>query len=208
MRKEETPGDVRDLSFIEKARRAQIVACAIDTIAEVGYAQASLAKIARRAGISKGVISYHFAGKDELIQQVVVEVLNTGVAFMLPKIKAETTAAGALRAYIASNLAFMREYRNHILALLEIWSHYRPGSGSDHDVSNWFETTVRGLEEILRWGQESGEFRAFSTRVMAIAIRNAIDGIPPQMAACADLDLNAYTRELVTLFDLATRNQS
>ena len=51
------------MSFIEKARRTQIIECAIETIAEVGYAQASLGQIAKRAQISKGVISYHFANK-------------------------------------------------------------------------------------------------------------------------------------------------
>jgi hypothetical protein len=34
------------------------VTAAIDTIAEAGYGQASLARIAERAGVSKGVISY------------------------------------------------------------------------------------------------------------------------------------------------------
>ena len=57
-------------TFIETARRAQIVAAAIDTIAEVGYARASLVRIASRIGISRGLISYHFAGKDELIKEV------------------------------------------------------------------------------------------------------------------------------------------
>ena len=51
---------------------------AIDTIAEVGYANASLARIAVRLGISKGVISYHFAGKDDLIAEIVSQVLATG----------------------------------------------------------------------------------------------------------------------------------
>ena len=36
----------KERTFIENARRQQIVAAAIDTIAEVGFAQASLARIA------------------------------------------------------------------------------------------------------------------------------------------------------------------
>ena len=39
-------------SFIEIARRKQIIECAIDAIAELGFAQASLAQIAKRAGVS------------------------------------------------------------------------------------------------------------------------------------------------------------
>ena len=54
-------------TFTETARRAQIVTAAIDTIAELGYGRASLARIAETAGTSKSVILYHFSGKDDLI---------------------------------------------------------------------------------------------------------------------------------------------
>jgi AcrR family transcriptional regulator len=116
-----TAADVPKRTFIETARRAQIVAGAIDTIAEVGYARASLARIAARLGISRGLISYHFAGKDELIAQVVSEVLEQGKAYMRPRILAQApTGSGFLRAYIESNLAFMREHRNYMVAIVEI----------------------------------------------------------------------------------------
>src|SRR5579864_4314825 len=117
------------MTFTEAARRAQIIAAAIDTIAEAGYGQASLARIAERAGTSKGVISYHFAGKDDLIREVVAEVLAKGEAYMIPRILAESSGAGMLRAYIESNLAFMREHRNHVLAIFEIFLNARGEDG-------------------------------------------------------------------------------
>ncbi|WP_338106680.1 TetR/AcrR family transcriptional regulator [Psychrobacillus psychrodurans] len=67
MSKKNKSTNQKEMSFIEKARRNQIVECAIETIAEIGYAQASLGQIAKRAKISKGVISYHFANKEELL---------------------------------------------------------------------------------------------------------------------------------------------
>ena len=54
---------VRQWTFTEEARRGQIIACAIEVLAELGYAQTSFARIAERLGISKSVISYHFGGK-------------------------------------------------------------------------------------------------------------------------------------------------
>ena len=47
-------------TFTDLARRAQIAQCAAEAIAEVGYADASMAEIARRAGVAKSVVSYHF----------------------------------------------------------------------------------------------------------------------------------------------------
>jgi TetR/AcrR family transcriptional regulator, fatty acid metabolism regulator protein len=195
-----------DRSFIEIARRAQIVECAIDAIAELGYANASLAEIAKRARISKGVISYHFASKQELIEQVVKWVIEKHTALMLPRIFAEHSAAGMLRAYIESNLEFLGTYRNYILAVMNIAAGARGDDGKPTiGLEVTFEPAVRELEKLLRHGQKRGEFREFSTRVMAVTIRNTIDLLSPLLAADPKLDLKLYAKELATLFDIATR---
>ena len=87
-------------TFIEKARRQQIVAAAIDTIAEVGFGQASLARIAERIGISKGVISYHFEGKDDLMRQVAIEIVEAARDYIVPRFLAESTGPATLSVYI------------------------------------------------------------------------------------------------------------
>src|SRR5271169_2961713 len=107
-------------TFLNSARRTQIVEAAIETVAEVGYANASLARIAVRLGISKGVISYHFAGKDDLIAEIVSQVLRQARAYMQPRIEAQTTGPEMLRAYIESNLEFIRDNPNQLSAVVEI----------------------------------------------------------------------------------------
>jgi AcrR family transcriptional regulator len=193
-------------SFIEEARRAQIVACAIDTIAEVGYAKASMERIAKRAGISRSLISYHFAGKDELIAQVLGTVYADGAAFMAPRIQAERSAGGQLRAYIQSNLDYMRLHPNRMVAVVEIVTGGALGEGLPGvDPSAADEQILAPLEALFRWGQAEGEFRSFDARVMARAVRSVIDGIPPHISD-PDFDLDVCARELTTLFDVATRN--
>ncbi len=193
-------------SFIESARRAQIVECAIDAIAALGYPRASLAQIARRARISKGVISYYFADKDELIRQVVHEVLTAFDSYMRPRIEAERgSAARMLRVYIESNVAFMATHRKHVLVLVDILTHERRFDGKPLIDAKEYESGLMELEQILRRGQRTGEFRRFSTRVMAVSIRQAIDGVAPQIVANPNLDLDAYGAELAEIFDLATR---
>ena len=110
-------------TFIEEARRSQIIACAIEVIATLGYANASLSEIAKLAKISTGVISYHFDGKDELIQAVVAEVAGIATDLMTPRIVAQATATDALRVYIEANLEFMRLHPKPLLALVEIVTH-------------------------------------------------------------------------------------
>lgn len=207
MRSDSSPTVQKGRSFIEEARRAQIVSCAIDTIAELGYAQASLARIAERAGISKGVIGYHFAGKDDLIREVVHEVLARSREYMQPRITAQTTGRDMLRAYIESNLEFMGAYRNHVLAIVEIARNARRADGESSLDPPLLEGAVETLGQLLTRFQDAGEFRAdFDPIVMAIAIRAAIDAVPRRLAGDPGLDVERYGGELANLFDLATRS--
>jgi AcrR family transcriptional regulator len=188
-------------TFTETARRAQIVEAAIETIAEVGYTRASFAQIARRAGLSStGLISYHFASKDALIAQVVTTIYRAMEQFMAERRAQPSSAAEALRTYIRDNVEFIGTHRTEMKAFLDIFLH----GGLHYD-----ETTelmiLSPLEQILRRGQESGEFRAFDTRVMAAVIQRAVDGLPFLLATYPDVDAGAYAREVVTMFDLATR---
>jgi len=196
----------KERSFIEIARRAQIVECAINAIAELGYAKASLAEIAKLAGVSKGVISYHFAGKVELIQQVVNSLLEKGDAMMLPRIVAERDAIAMLRAYIEGNVEFHGSHRTHVQAVTNIWVSARDDDGKPIvDLAKTLERLARELGKLLLYGQQRGEFREFSTRAMAVTIRSVIDAIPALLARDPKMDLESYAKELVTLFDLATR---
>jgi AcrR family transcriptional regulator len=195
-------------TFIETARRAQIVQAAIDVIAEVGYARASLARIGARIGISKGLIGYHFAGKDDLIKQVALEILEQGKAYMRPRILAEaSTGSGFLRAYIESNLAFMREHRNHMVAIVEI---ARGGLTADGQQRFYGDADVDQAVQILeqhlaRFQCEGGLSPDFDPRVMAVAIRAAIDAVPRRLAHDPDLDVDSYAKGIANLFHLATR---
>jgi AcrR family transcriptional regulator len=196
--------DKPERTFIETARRAQIAAAAIDTIAEAGYAGASFARIAERLGISRGLISYHFAGKDDLITQVVHQAAEQAKAYIRPRILAESTGPGMLRAYIESNLTFMGEHRNNVIAMIEI---ARSGEGrrifyGDADVVD----AVGALEHVLSGFQAAGQFRPdFDPHVMAIAIRAAIEAASPRLALDPEFDMDNYASQIITVFDLATR---
>ena len=194
-------------TFIEKARRQQIVAAAIDTIAEVGFGQASLARIAERIGISKGVISYHFEGKGDLMRQVAIEIVEAARDYIVPRVLAESTGPATLRVYIESHLGFMREHRNYMVAIVEI---VRNGglttNGRQRFDGQDVDGAIRFLEELLARFQAEGGLRSdFDPRVMAVAIRAAIDSVPYRLVADPDLDADHYASEIATTFDLATR---
>jgi len=190
-------------SFIEAARRAQIIECAIDAIAELGFAQASLAQIAKRAGVSTGVISYYFAGKDDLIREVAAHVYEVGRILIEPRVDQQPDARSALHAFIEAGVDFIRAKPRYPVAIMNISRSGGEGPRFDRSIE---EPRWVGYTNILRWGQETGLFRAFDISVMAATIIEALDYVPQRLVAEPDLDLQAYARELVILFDLATRH--
>jgi len=163
------------------------MAAAIDTIAELGT--------------SKGVIIYHFGGKDELIRELAAELVARGAAYMRPRIEAEQTGMGMLRAYIESNLAFMAENRNHVVATVEIALNARAADGSRLFSWAFQDRSVASARELLVHFQRTGEFRAgFDPLVMARAIRAGIDNVASLLVADPGLDIAHHARELADLF--------
>jgi hypothetical protein len=63
-----------------------------------------------------------------------------------------------------------------------------------------------GFTAILQAGQASGEFRPFDVPIMVTTIIEALDVIPPQVAANPAFDFDRYASELAALFDRATRS--
>lgn len=208
MIKKNKPTNQKKMSFIEKARRAQIVECTIETIAEVGYAQASLGQIAKRANISKGVISYHFANKEELLEQIPIEYYMAWQSYITPRIEAQKSPKEMLRVYIESNLTFVDENRKHVFAVIETVSNQRTADGKLRFAAEHDEAIILPIENILTLGMKEGIFREFtrpSARVMALTIRNAIDGFTLELMRKPHIDVHDYIQELVTIFDRSTR---
>lgn len=192
-------------SFIEQARRRQIVEAAVEVLAEAGFAGASLARIAERAGISKGVISYHFGGKEDLMVQLVEQVYGEIGEAVFAEVTREETPTGMIRRYPMAVAAHMRDRRDHIAALGEVFNNLRDANGKPRFGHHTSDEMYRGLETLYRAGQQAGVFRDFDTRVMAVTQQAAIDAMFGYWVTFPEHDLEAHARELADLFDHATR---
>ncbi len=51
------------------ARRVQLIEATIETLAEMGYARTTLTAVARRAGLSHGLVNFHFETKERLLAE-------------------------------------------------------------------------------------------------------------------------------------------
>lgn len=204
MRSKNEP-DGQKRSFIEEARRAQIIDAAVRTIAEVGYPNASLARIARTAEVSKGVISYHFDGKDELMDQVVIGVYTQIGEEVAPRVLAEQSMEGALRTHVRGVAEYALAHRERMTALSQIFLHSRDAQGTPRFGGPQPEAIYEHLEGLYRYGQQSGEFHDFDVLVMAVSQQAAIDAMFEYWRTHPGHDLLAHADELGELLVRAVR---
>ncbi|WP_168197170.1 TetR/AcrR family transcriptional regulator [Agromyces laixinhei] len=179
-------------------------------LAEDGYVQASLSRIAKRAGVSRGVILYHFSGRDDLLDAVVSEVYRIATEELRPTIETQSTALRAVRTFIVGSAEFYRAYPAHMAALREIVAHSRSADGtirhSEHSRANERELSALGV--LFERGKEAGEFRAFSTPIMARTIRSTLDGLLGQMRVDPGYDPVPEAHEVADIFERAMMRQS
>ncbi|WP_171049970.1 TetR/AcrR family transcriptional regulator [Nocardia cyriacigeorgica] len=193
------------LSAAAAERRRQIVAATLEVLAEAGYAKTSFAKIADHAGLSSTrLISYHFSGKDELMRAALIAAKDAAVEFIGPRLAEVSGYRSWLAAYITANMAFMRERTAVLRALIELNGNARAALGDQFVDDAAVGSPLDALEQALREGQRTGEFRRFDAHVMAVTVRAAIGTIAIDYAESPSGDVDALAAELVTLFDRAT----
>jgi AcrR family transcriptional regulator len=198
--------DAEGTSFIQAARRKQLVRCAIEVIAEVGLARASTVRIAQRAGVSRGVLTYHFRDRADLVEHVVRAVYDLGAEVLGPKLALASTPREALLTFIGASVELYAAYPTELAALTEIFADARAADGVSRAGHQRHSQEMSELARVLRAGQEQGQFRAFDVGVMCSTIRGALDGALAHVAGGGDAE--PYAAELQVIFDVATTSGS
>jgi TetR/AcrR family transcriptional regulator, fatty acid metabolism regulator protein len=191
-------------TFTQRKRREQLLGCAIDAIVDLGFQGMSVGEVARRAGVSKGVVTYHFAAKDDLIYEIVAEIFDSITEFLESRV-GRTTPEMFVADYINAWVEYYRTHMRYMLAIGEIWSNFRDETGHRRFGDQAIMGELSNVQRALELGQADGSRGQFSARVMALTMKAALDALLGELAGDPELDLEAYRDELVALFERATR---
>lgn len=173
-------------------------------IAEVGYHKASFARIAKRVRISPGLITYHFAAKDDLIDAVMADVTQSMEAELAERLRGVDSYREALRRIIGGQVRYFADHWEQTLVYGAIRAEARDDSGVLRYAGER-EGSVQQLRDFLAKGQDAGEFRRFDPRWMAVSLLAALEAVPGELRARPGTDIAACAEELAEAFDLATR---
>jgi len=155
----------------EDARRVQLVEVTIDSLAEVGYVGTTLAEIARRAGVSPGLVAHYFDDKDGLLEAAFRTLARARSRRGCGAARAGRTPRGRCRAVIDTNLApeeFDKAHRNRMARVWASVARARSETGANRlPAPHVVEPAQRSAPMI------SGE----DARSLAAMIAAMIDGV-------------------------------
>jgi AcrR family transcriptional regulator len=161
-------------TFIEQARRQQLVGVTISLLAEHGFAGTSLGRIAAAAGLSKAAVLYHFTTKDAVVSaayDAVVEELVTAVG------EAVAVADPAERpsAYLLTMIGHLVDRPEHAHVMIEALAGQRPPASA---AATQPEQRWRPVVELVQGAREARGLPPIDdARTVAIAVGGAIDAV-------------------------------
>ncbi len=180
----------------------RILQCAIETIADAGYGQATIGEISARLGLSKGVIQYHFSSKEELMQEAIAYIYATARNYMSSQIWSTTNEWEQIRSFIAVSCRFYRRYPRYVKALLAIRASFQPAKHASL-AQTLYEQELADLARVFAVGQEKGVLQQFDPEIAALTLRLALNGVAVRLYAQKhpkDYDAEKHGRELIELF--------
>jgi AcrR family transcriptional regulator len=179
----------------EDERRRQIMAAALQEVADRGYEGASLTRVAARAGVAKGLVWHYFAGKDDLMGATARAAMEALRADVVAGIDLDRPVPDVIRAALRAAAALVRTRRDELVALNRIVHNLRRAGGEDV-AADFYEETHRAQEELFRRGQAEGSLRRLDPRVMAVTYQGAVDTMLAYLEAHPDVDPGAYAAAL------------
>jgi len=127
---------------MEPVRRRQLIEATIEVVAEVGLHSATISLISKKAGLSSGIISHYFGGKQGLIEATVRHLLES-----LKMQNPSESPKERLMQIVDLNFSDFQQSRSATKTWLSFWGQ----SLHDPELSRLQEVNKRRLCSNLRY---------------------------------------------------------
>lgn len=140
----------------DKPKYKQIIEAAVVVIAENGYHQAQISKIAKQAGVADGTIYLYFKNKEDVLISVFYEKMGMFVDKVKDAIQTKRTASGKLLVMIENHFNILSADRH--LATVTQLELRQSSKDLRQKINQVLKEYLNVLDDILLYGQKTGEF--------------------------------------------------
>ncbi|MBS4173757.1 TetR/AcrR family transcriptional regulator [Bacillus sp. FJAT-49736] len=139
-----------------KPKYMQIIDAAVVVIAENGYHQAQVSKIAKQAGVADGTIYLYFKNKEDILISLFQEKMGSFIEKIRKGIAGKETAAEKLLVMVESHFQILSE--DHQMAVVTQLELRQSNKDLRMKINDVLKGYLQLVDEILQFGMETGEF--------------------------------------------------
>ena len=159
-----------------KPKYKQIIDAAVIAIAENGYHQAQVSKIAKQAGIADGTIYLYFKNKEDILISLFKEKMGVFIEGLQDIIKEDSSPSEKLGQMIANHFSLLANDRH--LATVTQLELRQSNKELRLKINSILRDYLKLLDEILIEGMVSGEFNSdMDVRIARQMVFGAVDEI-------------------------------
>src|SRR3546814_4952853 len=107
---------------IEDLRRRQLIAATITSIHEEGFANATISRISKHAGMSGGIVAHYFDDKAGLLAATMRSLAQDLLRETVKRLKAAETPEQRIDAVILANFSDAQNEPENVSAWLAFWA--------------------------------------------------------------------------------------
>ncbi|MFT4415094.1 TetR/AcrR family transcriptional regulator [Fredinandcohnia humi] len=140
-----------------KPKYMQIIDAAVVIIAQNGYHQAQVSKIAKQAGVADGTIYLYFKNKEDILVSLFQEKMGTFIEKIEEEIAGKPSAAEKLLTLIEKHFELLAA--DHHLAIVTQLELRQSNLELRIRINEVLKGYLKLIESIIHTGKETGEFR-------------------------------------------------
>ena len=160
----------------DKPKYKQIIDAAVIAIAESGYHQAQVSKIAKQAGVADGTIYLYFKNKEDILISLFEEKMSVFVDNLKLIIKDENSASEKLGQMIENHFQVLANDRH--LATVTQLELRQSNKEIRLKINDILKEYLKMIDQIIIEGMVSGEFKpSMDVRIARQMVFGTIDEI-------------------------------
>lgn len=176
--------DAAKPTFIEAARRSQIIEAAREVIRTNGFEKATISQIAEAINVSKGVILYHFGSKADLGKAVLEETLAGYGQYIVRELSEHTRALDKVLLFPVVCASYFEQHQDDFNLYIDALGSFGGFEEKRQYMAHANEIQRSFLMRIISLAKQEGAFKGVGARLLADNIQAFVDGINSQF--CAD----------------------
>jgi TetR/AcrR family transcriptional regulator, mexJK operon transcriptional repressor len=162
----------------KKKKRAAILEAAVKTYSENGFAETTIAAIAKEAGVSFGSVFTYFATKEVLFEAAILEPLEEIKPYFIEiEERYRGTPMEMVKDMIDCQLDVFAKKKDFLRLSQQVLARPERYPVLFADLSNFVDVFVERIYPIIEKGQERGDFYEGSPVLMAQSYISLLNGL-------------------------------